>query len=101
MVEDVAYVDYIGTEEINGNVYDVIKVMFGNTIDGSVYVNRERQSIYKVGFVSEETYFEYFFEDFGEINVPYEALDGVEMSVDEIMEFFSEALGKALEELDM
>lgn len=101
LVEDVAYVDYIGTEEINGNVYDVIKVMFGNTIDGSVYVNRERQSIYKVGFVSEETYFEYFFEDFGEINVPYEALDGVEMSADEIMVFFSEALGKAMEEMYM
>lgn len=101
LVEDITYVDYIGMEEIDETVYDVVEVMFENTTYGSAYINRERQNIYKITFDSEETHFEYFFDDYDEIGVPYEALDGEEMSVDEIMEFFSEALGKAMEELYM
>ncbi len=97
--EKATYIEYVGMEQINDSIYDIVEVTFENEQNGQVYINRESQSIYKLCYVTDGGNVEYFFEVNDGIQVPYEATEATEMSLDDIVVYFEEVFEKALETL--
>jgi len=89
-IENVNYIDYIGSEEINDTVYDVVEIEFADDTPGQAYINREKQSIYKFSLAIDGMEIEFILEDYDPIRIPYAATEAKEVSVDEISDYFME-----------
>ena len=94
--DDMNYVDYKGSEVIDGEVYDIIDVEYENDTQGIVYINRSTQKIYKLDCSIEEAGIVIYFDKLEENKIPITQDEAEEMTTDDLADYFEKALEECL-----
>jgi len=94
--DDMDYVGYEGAEVIDGEVYDIVNIKYENDTQGIVYINRATQKIYKMDCSIEEAGIVIYFDKLEEIEIPITQDEAVEMTTDELADYFEKALEECL-----